>query len=161
MLIDNLTSRFLVYPYILFGFGVLVIGVGETIAKHWIIGGIFLFIAGFLFATYSGTEIETDQRLFRKYNKWFGLLKTGPWKSLDNYSGVTLVSMNKVHRMYSQSNRVNSYSEKEFRIYLVNSSKKPTISIKKCKTHKQAQISLDEFSIWLKLPVFSIKQSNS
>ena len=158
MLIDNTTSRFLVYPYILFGFGVLVIGVGETIAKHWIIGGIFLIIAGFLFATYSGTEIDTDQRLFREYNKWFGLLKTGHWKSLDNYSGVTLVSMKKVHRMYSQSNRVNSFSEREFSIYLVNSSKKPAILLKKCKTQEQGQISLDEFSIWLKLPVFSIKK---
>lgn len=158
MQIDNKTSRFLVFPYILFGFGLLVIGVGETIAKHWIAGGFFLFIAGFLFATYSGTEIDTKQRRFREYNCWFGLFRTGKWEPLDNYKGITLVSMNKVYRMYSRSNRVNSSSQKEFNIYLVNNKKRPAIVLKKCKTHQQGKNSLDELSIWLKMPVYSINK---
>lgn len=131
-------------------------GIAGTMTQQWFIGGIHLVIALFLFATYSGVEIDTEKKRFREYNKWFGLFKIGKWKALHDYLGATLVSMNKVHRMYSRSNRVNSSSQKEFWIYLVNKTKRPAIAIKRCKTHKQGQISLDEFSIWLKLPVFSI-----
>lgn len=158
MLIDNKISRFLPGPYIFFGFMFLLAGVLGISLKHWFSGGINLFIVWFLFATYSGVEIDTDKREIREYNKWFGLFKTGKWKPLDNYLGVTLISMNKVYRMYSRSNRINSSSEKEFRIYLVTKTKKPAIDIKKCKTQEQGQNSLDEFSIWLRMPVFSVKK---
>lgn len=158
MLIDNTTSRFLSGHFIFMGIIFLLPGIFGLITLNWIIFAPNLFISWFLFGTYSGVEINTEKNQFREYDKWFGLLKTGQWLSLENYPGVTLISMNKVHRMFSQSNRVNSYSEKEFRIYLVNASKKPAIAIKKCETYEQAQKSVDEFSIWLHKPVFSIKK---
>ncbi len=158
MLIDNTTSRFLSGHFIFAGIVFLVPGIVGLFLQHYTLSGIDLFISWFLFGTYSGVEIDTDNNKLREYNKWFGLLKTGQWLSLGNYPGVTLVSMKKVHRMFSQSNRVNSYSEKEFSIYLVNASKKPAVAIKKCKTYEQAQKSVDEFSVWLHKPVFSIKK---
>lgn len=124
----------------------------------WILAGISLFITWFLFGTYSGFEIDTEQRKFREYHAWFGLFRTGKWKTFDDYLGLTLVSMSQVYRIYSRSNRVNSSSKKEFRIYLVDKNKRPAVAIKKCKTHEQAQTSMDELAIWLKLPVFSIKK---
>ncbi|MEN8116680.1 MAG: hypothetical protein ABFS16_06850 [Bacteroidota bacterium] len=158
MLIDNKISRFLTGPYIYFGIIFLLSGVLGILSQRWVFGGINLFIAAFLYCTYSGVEIDTKKRVFREYNKWFGLFKTGKWKSLDNYLGVTLVPISKVYTMYSRSNRRTSSAKKEFRIYLVNKAKKPSVAIKKCKTLDQAQNSLDEFSIWLKMPVFSIKK---
>jgi hypothetical protein len=40
----------------------------------------------------------------------------------------------------------------------VNKARKPAIAIKTCPTREEAQNSIDEFSIWLKVPVFSVKR---
>lgn len=125
--------------------------------RNWYFAGISLIIATYLFTTFSGVEIDTENNKFRAYNKHFGLLKTGRWRTLNDYQGVTLVPMKNVTKMYSRSNRVNESSRKEFRVYLVNKAKRPAIEIKRCKTQEQGQNSLDEFSIWLKIPVFSVK----
>ncbi len=156
MLIDNITSRFLSGHFIFAGFVFLVPGIVGLFLQHWGLSGINLFISWFLFATYSGVEIDSEKRIYREYNRWFGLFRTGNWKTLDNYVGLTLVSMNKVYRMYSRSNRVNSSAKKEYRIHLVNKAKRPSILLKKCQTREQAQRNMDELAIWLKLTVFSI-----
>jgi hypothetical protein len=158
MQIDNKISRFLSGHFIFAGIVFLVTGIMGLFLQHWVLAGINLFISWFLFGTYSGVEIDTDKKQFREYNSWFGVFRIGEWKSLDNYLGITLVSMNQVNRIYSRSNRVNSSSKKEFRIYLVNNATRPTVAIKKCKTREQAQTSMDELAIWLKLPVFSVKK---
>lgn len=156
VLINNKTSRFLNGHFIFFGILFLVPGIYGLIELQWIIFAPNLFISWFLFATHSGTEIDTEKRKFREYNRWFGIFKTGKWQTFDIYLGVTLVSLNKVYRIYSQSNRGNSSTQKEFWIYFVDKAKKPAIPLKKCKNHEQAQTSMDELAIWLKMPVYSV-----
>lgn len=158
MLIDNKLSKFLPGPYIFIGFAFLVPGLFLLYSQQWIGTSFLLLIACFLLLTYSGVEINTAKKEFREYNCWFGVAKTGEWHTLDIYRGVTLVPINRISRMYSRANRINTSSEKEFRIYLVNKSKKPTVLLKICKTYQQGQASLDELSLWLKIPVFSIKR---
>ena len=157
MLINNKTSRFLTGPYIFFGILFLFPAILGLIEMAWALFIPSSIICWFLFGTYSGVEIQTEKRQFRKYDMWFGVLKTGKWISLDIFLGITLVSMRQVYRMYSRSNRINSSAEMQFRICLVNKKKKPAIEIKKCKTREHAQKCLDEFAIWLHLPVYSIK----
>ncbi|WP_340111153.1 hypothetical protein [Maribellus mangrovi] len=156
MKINNKTSPFLTGPYIFFGLIFVITGILCLIASQWVLASFNLFIAWYLFATFSGAEIDTETRKFRSYNKHFGLIKTGRWRKLDDYLGVTLVPMKKVYTMYSRSNRVNTSDKMEYRIYLVNKAKRPGIEIKTCKTPEMGQQSLDEFSIWLKMPVFSV-----
>jgi len=86
------------------------------------------------------------------------LFKTGKWKSLRAYIGVTLVPITTRESMASWSNRVTSNKKTDYRIYLVNKARKPAFAIKTCPTREKAQNSLDEFSIWLKVPVFSVKR---
>ncbi len=158
MKIDNKINKTLSGPSIFLGITFLVIGIVALINKGWIQSSISLTIASFLLLSYSGVEIDTKKHLIKSYNKYFGLLKAGKWKSINNYLGVTLVPMKKVNTIYSRSNRINSSTKKEFQIHLVNKAKKPALAIKKCKTEESAQSSLDEFSVWLKMPVFSIKE---
>ena len=136
----------------------MVLGLVFIINKGWIVGAVFLIVACFLIFTYSGIEIDTDKRRLKTYYKVFGLIKRGKWKSLEKYAGVTLVHMKKVHSTLSRSNRQTSTTDKYFQIFLVNKAKKPAFAIKNCKTLEQAQNSVDEFSLWLKLPVFSLKK---
>lgn len=157
MQINNKISPFLTGPYIFFGL-IFVPGVITGISeKHW---GSFIFfslVIWYLFGTFSGLEIDTVLRKFRAYNKHFGVFKTGRWRSVDDYIGVTLVPMKRVYTLHSRSNRTNSSYKNEYRIYLVNKNKKPAVQLKTCKTPDEGQNSLDEFAIWLHLPVFSIK----
>lgn len=157
MIINNKISHFLTGPYIFFGLifiPVIIMGIQKS---SWIVTGIFTVIVWYLFGTYSGVEIATEKRRFREYNRHFGIFKTGRWRSIDQYVGLTLVPMKKVYRMYSRSNRSNVSENTEFRIYLVNKAHKPAIEIKRCRSFEKGQNSLDELAIWLHLPVYSVK----
>ena len=132
-------------------------GILLLVASNWIFGSISIIIACFLFFSYSGIDIDTDKKAIKPYNKYFGVIKTGKWKSLENYVGLTLVPMKKIYSVYSRSNQNNISEEKEFRIYLVNKAKKPALPLKKCRSLENAQNSIDEFSIWLRMPVYTIK----
>lgn len=155
MKIDNKISPFLTGPYIIFGLTFIPVFF-FTITNQIPVGAVITFLTiWYLFATYSGVEINTGERKFRDYNKHFGLFKTGRWRSLDQYIGLTLVPMKITYRMYSRSNRINDSGKIEYRIYLVNRAKKPAIPIKKCKNEEEGHRRLDELSIWLKLPVYS------
>lgn len=158
MLIDNKFSRFLSGPYIFFGLISLLICIMGLLDGAWFIAISSFIVTAYLFGTSSGIDINTDNKTYRTYNKHFGLFKTGSWKSIDQYIGVTLVPMRKVTSMYSRSNRVNSVSNKEYHIYFVNKNKKPAIPVKICKTKEDAWDKMDELAIWLHLPVFSPKR---
>ena len=88
----------------------------------------------------------------------FGLFKRGKWLPLEKFKGLTLVPMKKVTSVYSRSNQQNTSVKNDFRVYLINNAKKPAYPLKSCKTREDAQNSMDEFAIWLKLPVYSIKK---
>lgn len=157
MRINNKITPFLTGPYIFFGL-ILIPLFFVFISSHNILGSIIsLAIIWYVLGTFSGVEVDADKRIYKAYNNHFGLLKSGQWRSLDNYIGLTLVPMKNVYRMYSRSNRENASVKQEFRIYLVNSAKKPAVEIKRCKTLESGLQSIDEFSIWLKLPVYSVK----
>jgi hypothetical protein len=145
------TANFVGVVFLLTGTGMLLNG-----AVLW--GILVVLFAALVVFTFSGIEINTEKYEVRQYNKWFGLFKTGKWKSLRAYIGVTLVPITTRESMASWSNRVTSNKKTDYRIYLVNKSRKPAIAIKTCPTRMEAQNSLDEFSIWLKVPVFSVKR---
>ncbi len=158
MIIDNKLDKTLNGPSIFLGISFLVIGIILLVVENWILGSIGILIALFLLFSYSGINIDTKNRTIRPYNKFFGIIKTGKWESLEKYIGLTLVPMNRIYSIYSRSNRRNLSVEKEYRVYLVNKAKKPALPLKKCRTMKKAQNCMDEFSIWLKMPVYTINR---
>lgn len=157
MIIDNKISKTLNGPTIFLGITFLFLGVVFIFQKSWIAGAGFTILATFLLFTSSGIIIDTEKKRIKPYYNLFGIYKHGTWESLDQYVGVTLVPMKKTQAVYSRSNRQTSSTEKYFEIFLVNKNKRPAVPIKKCKTPEVAQNSLDEFSIWLKMPVFSVR----
>ncbi|MCY1721512.1 hypothetical protein OU798_14245 [Prolixibacteraceae bacterium Z1-6] len=156
MLIDNKISKLLYGPYNFIGLVFALVTINAFANQNWIMGTFFLFVTWFLFTGQSGIDIDTEKNLFRRYNKYFGLFKTGKWESTNRFLGLTLVPMKTVYRMYSRSNRINTSAQKEFHIYFVGKNKRPAIAIKRCKTYDEAQNKMDELAIWLHLPVFSV-----
>lgn len=158
MVVDNRTTRFLNGPFIFFGFGFIVVFVFALTVQRWGLAAFSGVLSWFVYGSFSGCEIDTEKQIYRTYNKYFGIFKYGKWKSLKDFAGITLVPMKKVYTMYSRSNRVNESKTKEYRIYFVNHQKKPAVFIVGFKKPEPAQQKLDEFSIWFKMPVFSIKR---
>ena len=126
--------------------------------EAYIAGVIVQIISLFVIFSYSGVEIDTDKKQVRPYNKLFGLIKIGRWESIKIYRGVTLVPFVKSESMASWSNRTTTLRSRDYRIFLVNKAKKPALAIKCCQNIDEAKDSLDEFSVWLKLPVFSFRR---
>ncbi|MDX8338614.1 hypothetical protein SLH46_05440 [Draconibacterium sp. IB214405] len=156
MLVSNKISRTLEGPYRFIGFYFVIATVMALFNQAWVLFSIHFVLGWFLLGSYSGVDIDTEKQQFRSFNMWFGVVKTGKWKSVHNFVGLTLVSMNKVYSLYSQSNRSTTSRKKEFRIYFVNEKKRPAIAVKKCVTHDEGQKCMDELAIWLHLPVYSV-----
>ena len=135
-------------------------GISVIVMNKFSIGSVLfgisiVLVACFVIFSFSGVEIDTEKNRVKQYYKIIGFIKLGNWQSLNLYSGVTLIPIKKVHGMASLSNRRTTTVKKDYRIYLVNKNKKPAFAIKSCENPEDALSSLDEFAIWLKLPVFS------
>ena len=158
MKINNKIDKTFSGPLILLGLTFLLMAVVLILNYKWVLGPLSFILAVFLLFTYSGIEIITETRMIKPYYMLFGFVKRGKWESLENYAGLTLVPMKNVQTIYSRSNRVNSVEKKDFRVFLVTKSKKPAFALKVCKNREDAQDNMDEFSIWLKMPVYSVKK---
>ena len=158
MLIDNKIEKTFSGTFIIMGITFLVIAAILILNQQWIFGVLSFILAGFILFTFSGIEIDTENRRIKPYYMVFGVLKRGKWESLENYRGLTLIPMKKIYTTFSRSNRKNTSIKSDFRVYLVNKTKKPAFPLKSCKSLEAAQDSMDEFSIWLKLPVYSIRR---
>ena len=157
--IDNLFSRNIIFAGYVFlvTSGFLFVSSAYN-PGSWLIGGIIVLASLFVIFTTEHVVIDTKKNRISRYYKIFGLIDNGSWKNLDSFKGITLVPMRKVEAMSSLSNRSITTIHKDYRIFLVNKNKRPAFAIKTCKTLDEAQKSLDEFSIWLHKPVFSIKR---
>jgi hypothetical protein len=158
MIIDNKIEKTFSGPLIIIGVTFMVVSLVLVITHHYIFSILSFVVACFLLFTYSGILINTERRIIKPYYMVFGLFKRGKWESLERYKGLTLVPMQKVYSTYSRSNRINKTVKSDFRVYLVNKAKKPAFPLKSCKSREAAQNSMDEFSIWLKMPVFSVRK---
>jgi len=158
MLIDNKIERTFSGPMVIMGATFFAVTVILMLTYHWIFGILSFVIAAFLLFTYSGIEIDTEKRMIKPYYMVFGFLRRGNWESLEKYRGLTLVPMQKIYKTFSRSNRETFSAKNDFRVYLINNAKKPAYPLKTCKSREEAQNSMDEFSIWLKMPVFTVKK---
>jgi hypothetical protein len=155
--VDNKIERAFGRTAIFAGIIFLMAGMFILIAGAYLVGVVTVLLAVFVVFTDSGVEFDTEKQMMRMYNNWFGFIRTGKWKSLHDYIGVTLIPIARWESMASWSNRITSNKTTDYRIFLVNGARKPAVAIKKCKTRETAQNSLDEFSLWLKIPVYSVK----
>lgn len=158
MNIDNKIQQTFNGPLIFMGITFAITAFALVFSRLWFLGILSFIVACFLLFTFSGIEIDTEKRMIKPYYMLFGLFKNGKWQSLEKYAGLTLVPMRKVYSVYSRSNRISNSEMDDFRVYLVNKVKKPALPLKSCKTREAAQDSMDEFSIWLKMPVYSVKR---
>jgi hypothetical protein len=120
---------------------------------------IFILLGLFILFTISGTQIDTEKMQVYLYNKLFGIFKVGERKSLENYKGLLIVPVRRYNRLFFMPNMITTIEDNWFGIYLIDKNNKPAIPLKRCKTLDDAHRRIDEFSLWLKLPVFTIRKN--
>ncbi len=152
--VENIFGRNALFAGVIFLFS----GIGFVFLGAYITGVIVIIISVFVIFSYSGVMIDTDNRKIKKYDKLFGFFKTGKWIRLSHFRGLTSIPFIKTESIVSWSNRRTSNKETYFRIFLVNKALKPDMLIKRCDTKEGAQRSIDELSIWLHLPVYSVRR---
>jgi len=85
------------------GYVFLVIGIVGAFSNIYI-GTLFIVAGIFIAFTKSGVQINIEENTYRDYNSFFGL-RQGKWKSLEQYSYITLMQNHEVSATLSGSNR--------------------------------------------------------
>lgn len=109
--------------------------------------GMVLIVLGFFLATSTdGVMLDLTGRRFKRFSGPLGYPLFGRWENLDNYAGLTVLPMTRKFVSWSRSNRQNISEDSDFRIFLVDKSRKPAFAIKKCDTMEAAVRDMDKLA---------------
>ena len=158
MIIENKLKQnfdgFMVFTRFTFiGISILLI-----INQKWLTAGFFLFFALLLFFTVSGTAIDLSNRRVKSFYLIFGLIKTGRWQPVENYHSLTIIPVLKGNSVTNLFGKAQLNDADEYQIMLISKTKNEALPLKSCNTLDSARASIDEFSNWLKMPVYSVKK---
>jgi hypothetical protein len=64
-----------------------------------------LLLPGFFMAfSYNGTLIDTDRKRVKSYTSLFGIIKTGEWVNIDEFTNFSIIKATKNFTTYSRAN---------------------------------------------------------
>jgi len=92
---------------------------------------ILILTGAFMGFSYSGVEIDFDQKRVRFMNVFFGIIKTGQWLNVNPDMKIGIGKSNKTWRSYSGGNRIVDVPSEDYRIFLFNASGKKLMPLKK------------------------------
>jgi hypothetical protein len=92
---------------------------------------ILILIGAFMGFSYSGVEIDFDQKRVRFLNNLFGIIKSGQWVNVKPDMKIGISKSNKVWRSYSGGNRILDVPSEDYRLILFNSSGQKLMPLKK------------------------------
>ena len=154
MIINNKLDYSFGKPGIFAGVILMVLG-GIVILHIWPV--VLVFMGAFMTFTHSGVQMDTEKGKIRLYQNLFGIIKSGKWRPVIQYTGLTIIPVKRLTKVMSLSNRSTTLEQEDIRIFLLDKNHKPDIPVKKCKSLADGQDRMDELSLWLKLPVYSPK----
>jgi hypothetical protein len=92
---------------------------------------ILILIGAFIGFSYSGVEIDFDQRRVRFLNNFFGIIKSGQWVNVKPDMKIGIRKSNKAWRSYSGGNRILDVPSEDYRLLLFNASGEKLMPLKK------------------------------
>ena len=103
------------------------------------VSGVFLILLGSFFSfSHSGVSIDTEKRTIHIYSKIMGLFKSGGYKDLKNFDHISVIHNKRISRTFSQSNRITTLEEYDYRVFLISPNKRVKVAVKKCDTIEEA-----------------------
>lgn len=140
-------------PAMSFGGYVFIIAGLLAISTFITLGILFILFGSFVAFTRSGIQINIQNNTYRSYNSIFGL-KQGKWKSLSDWTYITLLKNITQTAVFSMSNRQTlTPSELFYDITIFDSSYRKKMAIKRLKSKEDAIKDLKELSSILNLSI--------
>lgn len=116
----------------------LIIG-GGAIMYYSLAGIIVIVIGAFIGFSSTSTTIDYDNKKIRHTNNIFGLLRLGEWVTIESSMLLGLKRSNKSWRTYSKGPVPLDVTDKDYRIILFGSNRRPIIPIMKARNLKSAR----------------------
>lgn len=134
------------------GYVFLSIGIIAAFSNIYM-GGLFVFVGIFVAFTKSGVQINLQESTYRDYNSFLGL-RQGKWKSLDNYTYITLMRNREVSATLSASNRrAVTGATTYYDICLLSANHREKLTIKRITDRDKASGEIKKLSEQLNLPM--------
>lgn len=140
-IVDNIIGYFFMPPQM--GFGVLFIIIGVVIVFSGGFAGIgtgllLLFMGGAICFTQYGIQLDFQKQEFRKYYRFYYLIKIGSWENMSDYIYITVIKSNKGYTAISLTTRRLNIKQEYYNIFLVNSDHSKKLLIKSMKSKDMA-----------------------
>ncbi|MCR8667695.1 hypothetical protein NO995_08375 [Aestuariibaculum sp. M13] len=141
MIIDYKREKVFPLMFLIIGITLLISGILLIVNfdKKAIAGLSFLVIGLIIVFTRKGTLIDFEKKKTKHYVGLF-LIKIGNWKTLENYSYVTLLHLNLKSHGYSRTGVQFSEKNKVFRVCLLDKTHREKIKIKDFKNIESANL---------------------
>jgi hypothetical protein len=140
-IINNILGYFFRPPQMGFGLVFMVIGIVIIFSGGFAgigTGLLLLFFGGAICFTQYGIQLNFQNKEFRKYIKFYYLIKIGSWKSMSDYIYITVIGSNKGYTAVSLTTRRLNIKEKSYDIMLLNSNKSNRLLINSMKSKDMA-----------------------
>ena len=124
---------------------------GITIIKGY--GAILIAIGALMSFTYIGTEIDFKKNRYRSYSKWFGLIKSGKWTSINEIRELKVIRSQVGYTSYSMGNRPLDIKKKDYRVIMQKDHPKDKVVVIAVKSLDKARTEADKLSSALGVPV--------
>jgi len=116
---------------------------------------ILLFIAtgSFMAFSYSGIYINPISRTYKSYHAYFGILKTGSWKSMKNIDGIAGISPTIIRTSYLPKEKKVNVKMDDCFVVLFMKNRNRKIPFKRCKNLIDAKLEAQKTGKLLNLQV--------
>ncbi len=126
--------------------GYVFIAVG-IFAMSYSITALFLVIPGaFMAFTYTGTIIDTDNKRVKPYTSLFGILRTGKWINMDQFTRFNIIKSTRKYTSYSRGSVRFDMDISDIRLLLINRDGKRKVVMNKYSKFEEAQKEMEELS---------------
>lgn len=130
--------------YFFLAFGII------SLYNNWILGAILILFSIFISFSFSGIEIDINEKKYREYSIYFGI-RSGKWLQLDRFPCLTVLCNNETYEVHSRANITTSVSEKYFDVYMLDKLHREKLLIKRFKDPGSALEYAKTFSCSLNL----------
>jgi hypothetical protein len=126
--------------------GYVLIG-GGLIALSYSPVSLILIIPGvFMALTYTGTLLDTDNKRIKPYTSLFGLIRTGKWIDVNEFTRFNIIRATRKYTSYSRANIRFDMDISDIRLLLINKDGSGKVVINRYNKFEDAQREKDLLS---------------
>jgi hypothetical protein len=108
---------------------------------------IVLIIPGIFTAfTYTGTLLDTDNKRLKPYNSLFGIIRTGKWIDVKEFTRFNIIRATRKYTSYSRANVSFDMNISDIRLLLINKDGTRKVVINRYNKFENAQVEKDRLS---------------